>query len=295
MNVVFQAVISGLAIGGIYALLALGYTIIFSTMKMSHFAQGDFFMMGTFFAYTGLAIWSMSFIPSVLIAILLTIILMLFVERVIYRSMYNSANVYIIMCTLGMGIVLRNLAQLIWGSETFGFDSPFSQTPVHFTIMGHELSVVPLYIWIIGICIVLMVILNLFLKKSKIGTAMRAVSMNRGAAMLCGVKLERIIAVTYILAAVLATVAGVMVAPIYKVYSTMGSRVGEKALTAAILGGFGDVRGAMLGGVLIGFIETFGSLYISSTYKDALSFLVLIGVLMFKPQGILGGKRTTKV
>ena len=295
MNIVIQAVISSLAIGGIYALLALGYTIIFSTMKMSHFAQGDFFMIGTFFAYTFLNLWSMSFIPAFLLAILSCMVVMLVVERCVYRSMYKSSNIYIIMCTLGVGIVLRNLAQLIWGSETFAFTSPFSQTPIELKLGGFTLSVVPLYLWIIGICAALMIVLHIFLKYSKVGTAMRAVSMNRDAAMLCGVKLERIIAVTYIIAAVLAAVAGILVAPIYKVYSTMGARVGEKALTAAILGGFGDVRGAMLGGILLGLIETFGSLYLTSAYKDALSFGVLIIVLVFMPQGILGGKRTTKV
>lgn len=291
MNIVLQALTNSLAIGGIYALLALGYSIIFSTMKMSHFAQGDIFMLGTFIAYTYFVTSKFPFAVALILALILTVVAMLVIERLAYRRMYNSPGIYLVMCTIGMGILLRSLAQVIWSGETFPFPSVFNDTPTKFG----SIIIVPHNLWIIAISIVLMVVLNIFMTKTRTGIAMQAVSMNKNAAMLMGIKYERIITVTYLIAAVLATFAGVMVAPIYKVYATMGTRVGEKALTAAIMGGFGNVKGAMLGGLMLGILETFGGVYISTEYKDAFAFLILIVILLFKPQGILGGKKTTKV
>lgn len=291
MNFFYQCLVSGLAIGSIYTMLALGYTIIFSTMKMSHFAQGDFFMIGAFLGYTFYMVMKLPLLPAILVATIGTILVLLIIERLAYRKLYNGDGIYLILSTIGVGIFLRNLAQIVWGAETFPLDPIFKQPSFHIggVIINSQ------YIAIIAVCVVLMALLYVFMRKSKTGIAMQAVSMNRTAAALTGVNIKNIIRTTYTIAAGLAAIAGVLLAPIYKVYATMGTNVGTKALTAAIMGGFGDVRGAMVGGLLLGLIETFGSAYLSSAYKDAFSFLVLIIVLMMRPQGFFGKAKITKV
>lgn len=291
MNFFLQCIVSGVAIGSIYIMLALGYTIIFSTMKMSHFAQGDFFMIGAFLGYTFFMVLELPLLAAIALAVVGTIVVLLIIEKLAYRRLYHGDGIYLILSTIGVGIFLRNAAQLIWGAETFPFDSVFTQTS--FDLGGVVVN--SQYVVIIAVCLVLMVLLYLFMMKTKTGVAMQAVSMNRIAAALAGTNINKIIRVTYVIAAGLAAVAGFLLAPIYRVYPTMGVTVGTKALTAAILGGFGDVRGAMVGGLLLGIIETLGSAYISSGYRDAFSFLVLIIVLMIRPQGLFGKARITKV
>ncbi len=291
MNFFLQCLVSGVAIGSIYIMLALGYTIIFSTMKMSHFAQGDFFMIGAFLGYTFFMALNLPLVVAVIMAVIGTVAVLLIVERLAYRKLYHGDGIYLILSTIGVGIFLRNLAQIVWSAETLPFDSVFKQSTFNFggVVVNSQ------YVAIIAVCLILMVLLYLFMMKTKTGVAMQAVSMNRTAAALAGINIPKIIQVSYVIAAGLAAVAGFLLAPIYRVYATMGVTVGTKALTAAILGGFGDVRGAMVGGLLLGIIETLGSAYISSGYRDAFSFLVLIIVLMIRPQGLFGKARITKV
>lgn len=291
MNMFFQAVVSSLAIGSVYTLLALGYTIIFSTMQMSHFAQGEIFMIGAFLGYTFYVASSIPFPIAVVVSIIITIFVMLIIERLAYRPMYSGPSIYLILSTIGMSIFLKNLAQLIWSSDTFPFPSIFGDEPQY--VGG--IMVVPQSIVITSICVALMIGIYLFMKKTKTGVAMRAVSMNKSAASLMGIKLTRIMMITYGMGAALAAVAGILVAPIYKVYAGMGTGVGIKALTAAVMGGFGNVQGAMVGGLLLGLIETLGSGFISSQYKDAIAFLVLIAVLLVRPQGLFGKAKIKKV
>ena len=291
MEIFLQAVFSGIAQGAIYALIALGYSVIFRTMQMGHFAQGEFYALGAFF---GMALAEKIGPSAVLVfmgAGICTSVVMLIVERLTYRPQYNRPMMGLLLTTMGMQYIVQQLCRQIWGSDVhrspmlFPNDS-FKAGPV---IMNTQSLI------IICICAVLMVALSLFMKYTKTGMAMNAVAMNRKAASLMGVKTSTIIMATYVIAAFLAAIAGCMMGPIYTVSYSMGSLMGNKAMTAAVMGGFGSLPGAMLGGILLGIVETLCGVYISSAYKDAFSFLILIIVLFWRPQGLLGKAKVTKV
>ena len=275
----FQAVFGGLAQGCVYALIALGYSVIYSTLKMGHFAQGEFYMVG---AFVGLTLFTRMKLPVVIAfagAALFTSILMLVLERLAYRPLYNRPSMSLLMATLGMQYVVQEIVRDIWGSDVVRSDNIFPQK--NFLIGG--LVITAQNLLIILICAVLMIALTVFMKYSKTGRAMTAVSMNRKAASLMGVRTPTII------------MAGVMMGPIYSVKYSMGTTFGNKAMTAAVMGGFGSLPGAMLGSVLLGIVESLCSLYISTAYKDVFSFVILVIVLFCRPQGILGKKSITKV
>ena len=287
----FQAVFGGLAQGCVYALIALGYSVIYSTLKMGHFAQGEFYMVG---AFVGLTLFTRMKLPVVIAfagAALFTSILMLVLERLAYRPLYNRPSMSLLMATLGMQYVVQEIVRDIWGSDVVRSDNIFPQK--NFSIGG--LVITAQNLLIILICAVLMIALTVFMKYSKTGRAMTAVSMNRKAASLMGVRTPTIIMATYVIAACLAAVAGVMMGPIYSVKYSMGTTFGNKAMTAAVMGGFGSLPGAMLGSVLLGIVESLCSLYISTAYKDVGYLVILVIVLFCRPQGILGKKSITKV
>lgn len=292
MSTFYQALFSGLALGAVYALVALGYSVIFSTLKMGHFAQGEFYMLG---AVCGLVL-STNFanIPIALIFILSGLavsIIMLVLERVAYRPLYNRPSTYLLISTIGMQFVVQYLVKLFWGAEYAKSPQLFDNTvfnvgPIVVTMQN---------LAVLGIAAGLMVLLTLFMKKTKTGLAMSAVSMNRRAAAMMGVRTNTIITATYVIAAFLAAVAGVLMGPIYSVVYHMGATMGNKAMVAAVMGGFGTLPGAMLGGVVLGVAETLCGVYISATYKDVISFVILLAVLMLRPQGLLGKKSIMKV
>ncbi|MCB7320352.1 branched-chain amino acid ABC transporter permease [Lacrimispora sp. 210928-DFI.3.58] len=295
MIMFLQALIGGISQGAIYALIALGYSVIYSTLKMGHFAQGEFYMLG---AFIGLTLSTRLGLPVVLVFVgagIITSIVMLGLERITYRPMYNRPRNALLIATLGMQYVVQQIAKIVWGSDVKRFPAMFNNQAIHIPFMGETLAVSPQNLWTISICSALMIALVIFMKKTKTGIAMSAVSMNRKAASLMGVKITTIITATYIIAACLAAVSGVLMGPIYSVSFSMGSSMGNRAMTAAVMGGFGSLPGAMLGGILLGVAETMCSLYISTAYKDVFTFIILIIVLFWRPQGILGQAKITKV
>lgn len=286
-----QSVIGGVVQGSVYALIALGYSVIYSTLKMGHFAQGEFYMLG---AFLGMTFFTRMGLPVVIVfagAALVTSIVMLVVERLAYRPLYNRPAMSLLMATMGMQYVMQELARDVWGSDVMRSNNLFPQRSLEFG--GLIITVQNLLI--ILVCAVLMIMLTLFMKKTKTGVAMSAVAMNRKAASLMGVRTSTIIMATYVIAACLAAVAGVMMGPIYSVKYSMGTTFGNKAMTAAVMGGFGSLPGAMLGSILLGVVESLCSYYISTSYKDVFSFIILVIVLFCRPQGLLGKKSTTKV
>ena len=292
MSTFYQALFSGLALGAVYALVALGYSVIFSTLKMGHFAQGEFYMLG---AVCGLVL-STNFanIPIAVIFVLSGLavsLVMLALERVAYRPLYTRPTTYLLISTIGMQFIVQYLVKIVWGAE-------YSKSPQLFdnTVFSIGAIVVTMQnLAVLGISAGLMILLTLFMKKTKTGLAMSAVSMNRRAAALMGVRTSTIITATYVIAAFLAAVAGVLMGPIYSVVYHMGATMGNKAMIAAVMGGFGTLPGAMLGGAVLGIAETLCGVYISATYKDVISFILLIAVLMLRPQGLLGKKSIMKV
>lgn len=291
MTLLLQGLISGISVGAIYGLLALSYTMIYGTLNVAHYAQGNLFMVGMLIAYQFSVILGWPFWLTILLTTACVVAVILILERIVYRPMLSGSGVYLFMCTIGMSIFIQNLAQLFFGNESFAFPSLFGDLNIR---LGNGLTIVPQNLAILVVTVIIIVALTLYLKLTKMGIAIKAVSMNRRAASLMGIKFSKVSAVTYGISGAIVAIASVFTAPVFQVNVNVGS-VGLKALIAALLGGFGNIYGAILGGVLLGVIETLGSLYISSAYKDIFSFGILILVLIFRPQGLLGAKRITKV
>ena len=290
-----QCVVSGVAQGAIYGLIALGYSVIFSTMRMGHFAQGDFYMFGAYLAFQALSRWNSSVWIGVALAVVGTSLLMLVTERLVYRPMYTGAGTGLLIATMGMQFIIQEIARVIWGTEVRKIMPFISTGSVTYNLFGMNLVIAIENLVFILVCSILMIILALFMKFTKMGLSMSATSMNRDAAQLMGVKLTTVIATTYIMAASLAAISGLLMGPRFSVTYSMGAATGSRAMTAAVLGGFGSMPGAMLGGILLGIIEITGAYYISSAYREVFTFAVLIIVLFWRPQGILGRRSITKV
>lgn len=297
MSLFVQVVVNGILIGAIYSLIALGYSIIFSTMRMGHFAQGDFFMFGAFVGYQFLVKWEQNLLIAFVMAIIGTSVLMLIAERLTYRPMYSRPGIGLMISTMGMQYIVQWAAKLIWGTEPKKMPPLFGTEDVIYEVkmFGGEVRINNNDVMIFLICIGLMLALAIFMKYTKIGMAMSAVSMNRKAAQLMGIKLTTIISSTFIMAAAMAAVSGMLLTPHYSVVFNVAIGPGARAMTSAVLGGFGSMPGAMLGGILMGIIEMLGSFYVTTTYRDAFTFVVLIAVLFWRPQGILGRRSITKV
>ncbi len=295
MEKFLQVVINSISLGCVYALIALGYSIIYRTMRMGHLAQGEYFMMGAFIAWYFYAKMGLHYIIALILSCVLTVLLMLVFERLVYRRGYSKGFVALLLLTYAVSMVIKEIAKILFSNTIVHFPAYFDETSFAVNIGGMRLLLVPQDLWIAGISAVLMISLTLFMKYSKLGKGMNAVAMNKTAASLMGVDQKQIISATYILSAFMAAIAGVLMAPIYRVEYGMGSVIGSSAMTAAVMGGFGSLPGAMLGGLLLAFAETMGSAYISSAYKNAFSFFLLLLVLFIRPQGILGTKKIEKV
>ena len=297
MALLMQGIFSGIALGAVYALIALGFNVIFSTVRMGHFAQGEFFMFGGFVGFQFWVRWNFSLIPSIVIGVIATIILMLIIERIVYRPQYEKNMMGLLISTMGMQFIVQWIARVVWGSEAHRMPPLFgAETRVHVIPMfGDEVRLSHTDLMILLICSILVVCLWAFMKHTKIGVAMSAVSMNRRAAQLMGIKLATVIGATYIIAAGLAGFAGILMAPRYSVVFTIGIVTGVRAMTSAVMGGFGSMPGAILGGVIMGVVETLAAFYISTAYRDVFVFIVLIIILFWRPQGILGRKSIVKV
>ena len=304
MDIFLQQILNGLVLGSIYALIALGYTMVYGIMGLINFAHGEVVMFGAMItitiigALTGMGL-SLPGPVIVLLALMLAVpvcMLMGFaIERIAYRPLRNAPRLAPLITAIGLSIVLQNVAILIWGRNYIPFPPLLPHDPID--IMGA--SITDLQIFIIISAVVIMAGLLFMVEKTKLGRAMRATSQNPAVAGLMGVNVNSIISATFVLGAGLGAVAGVMVAANYdQAHSHMGFLIGLKAFTAAVLGGIGNLGGAVVGGILLGIIESLGAGYIGdltggvfgSNYQDVFAFLVLICVLVFRPSGLIGEK-----
>lgn len=287
-----QQLMNGITVGGIYAMIALGYTMVYGILKIVNFAHGDVFMLGTFLALFCTQALGISYWVAFPIAAIATAVAGMLIERVAYRNIRSADKLAVLISALGVSIFLQNLAMLVWGTETHPFKSGITLK----TYKAGGVTLSNIQIGIIVLCLIMMGVLYYTVTKTKIGVAMRAVSQSIPVARLMGVNTDRIISFTFGIGSALACVAGIFVGIYYDaVFPTMGYNYGLKAFAAAILGGIGSVPGAMIGGFVIGIVETLGSAYISAGYRDAFAFGILILVLIFKPSGILGKLRVEKV
>ena len=282
-----QYLINGISIGSVYAIIALGYTMVYGIAKMLNFAHGDVIMIGAYISfcvtnYLGLPAW-----VSILAAMLVCTLLGILIEGLAYKPLRGTPSLAVLITAIGVSYFLQNVAQLIWGSAPKNFTSIVTFEP--FTLFDGGLVITGEVIYTIAASVLVMIGLHLFTTKTKMGKSMRAVSEDRDAAQLMGINVNRTISTTFAIGSALAAVAGVLLcSTVPTLAPTTGSMPGIRAFTAAVFGGIGSIPGAMLGGVLLGVIETFAKAFISSQFSDAIVFGVLILVLLVKPTGLLG-------
>lgn len=286
--------INGISLGSVYAIIALGYTMVYGIAKMLNFAHGDVIMVGAYISYLSTTALNVPPLLSVLIAMVVCTVLGIVIEGLAYRPLRKASSLAVLITAIGVSYFLQNAALLIWGSAPKSFSSivPFDSI----SLFGGDLIITSEAIVTVITCIVIMILLNLFTKKGKMGKAMRAVSEDKDAAQLMGINTNFTISMTFAIGSALAAVAGVLLCSAYPTLTpTTGSMPGIKAFTAAVFGGIGSIPGAMLGGILLGVIEIFATSYISSQLSDAILFAILIIVLLVKPTGLLGKAVKEKV
>ena len=286
--------ISGISLGSVYAIIALGYTMVYGIAKMLNFAHGDVIMVGAYVVFYSTAA-GMPAIPAVLLSVVICTVLGMAIEAVAYRPLRSAASPLAVMITaIGVSYLLQNLALLFWSSNTKSFTSVVKLPALK--LAGGALNISSETIVTITACLRIVVGLSLFINKTKPGQAMLAVSEDKGAAQLMGINVNATIALTFAIGSGLAAIAGVLLCSAYPSLTPYtGSMPGIKAFVAAVFGGIGSIPGAMIGGILLGIIEIFGKAYISSQMADAIVFAVLIVVLLVKPTGLLGKQIQEKV
>ena len=284
--------INGLGLGSVYAIIALGYTMVYGIAKMLNFAHGDIIMIGAYVAFFALSRFQLPLFVSVILSIVVCTIIGVVIERLAYKPLRQASSLSVLITAIGVSYFLQNAAQLLWTSNTKVFPSIVSNA---YLKIG-DLSISYLTIITIAVCIAIMIVLTLFISKTKTGMAMRACSEDKGAAMLMGINVNTTISITFAIGSGLAAIASILLCATYpSVYPTLGSMPGIKAFTAAVFGGIGSIPGAFLGGLMLGVIETLTKAYISTQLSDAIVFAVLIAVLLIKPTGLLGKKISEKV
>ena len=286
--------INGISLGSVYAIIALGYTMVYGIARMLNFAHGDIIMVGGFTVFTIVTTMGGSPVVGILASVVVCTVLGVTIERVAYRPLRDASPLAVLITAIGVSYLLQNVALLIFGSNARQFTSVITVPALK--LAGGKLSIPSVTIVTILSCIVIMAALMTFINKTKMGQAMLAVSEDRGAATLMGINVNRTISVTFAIGSALAAVAGVLLCSAYPSLSPYtGSMPGIKAFVAAVFGGIGSIPGAFIGGILLGIIENLAKAYISSQLSDAIVFSVLIIVLLVRPTGILGKKMTEKV
>ena len=285
--------INGISLGSVYAIIALGYTMVYGIAKMLNFAHGDVIMVGGYVTYTLMVTSGLNPWIGILASVLVCTVLGVTIEKVAYKPLRKATSLAVLITAIGVSYLLQNIALLIFGAAPKSFQSVVGISLIKFgdngTITGETLVTIP-------VCIVIMIAVNTFVTKSKTGRAMLAVSEDKDAAQLMGVNVNRTISITFAIGSALAAIASVLLFSAYpSLMPTSGSMPGIKAFVAAVFGGIGSIPGAMIGGILLGIIEILSRAYISTQLADAIVFAVLIVVLIVKPTGILGKQIREKV
>ncbi len=286
--------ISGISLGSVYAIIALGYTMVYGIARMLNFAHGDIIMVGGFAIFTMVSTLGMAPLVGIVTAVAVCTLLGVTIEFVAYRPLRGASSLAVLITAIGVSYLLQNLALLIFGSNARQFTSVVTVPGIK--LAGGRLSISGETIVTIIVCIVIMAALTAFINKTRIGQAMLAVSEDRGAATLMGINVNRTIAITFAIGSALAAIAGALLCSTYPSLTPYtGSMPGIKAFVAAVFGGIGSIPGALLGGIILGVVENLSKAYISSQLSDAIVFSMLIVILLVRPTGILGKKINEKV
>ncbi|NLB79305.1 MAG: branched-chain amino acid ABC transporter permease [Clostridiaceae bacterium] len=294
MEQLFQQIINGISLGSIYALIALGYTMVYGIIKLINFAHSDVYMLGAFVGYFSMTTLKLGFIPSLLISMFFCMIIGVVIEKVAYKPLRNATRIAVLITAIGVSLLIEYVTMAITGANVRSYPPLTGILTESFMLGGISISMQQ--IMIVGITVVLMVLLQFIVKKTRIGKAMRAVSLDSDAAELMGINVNTTISFTFALGSALAGAAGVLVGIYYNsINPLMGMLPGIKAFVAAVFGGIGIIPGAMIGGYFIGIVEVLVSGYGNSMYRDGVVFAILILVLIIKPTGLLGKNSREKV
>ncbi len=294
MTLFLSYLINGISLGSVYAIIALGYTMVYGIAKMLNFAHGDIIMIGAYMCYWAMQSLGCPTIVSILISMIVCTVLGILIERLAYKPLRAATSLAVLITAIGMSYLLQNVALLVFGANPITFPSVISLPKI--SLFNGELLITGETIVTVLANIVIMIALTLFTGKTKMGKAMRAVSEDKGAAELMGINVNLTISITFAIGSALAAIAGVLLCSSYPLLQpTTGSMPGIKAFTAAVFGGIGSIPGAMIGGILLGIIEILGKAYVSQELGDAFVFAVLIVVLLVKPTGLLGKQEREKV
>jgi branched-chain amino acid transport system permease protein len=286
-----QLLLNGLAMGSIYALVALGFVVIANAVNVVNFAQGENVMLGAYVAAWLTLTLHLPLLSAYIISVALLAVYGYVFQRAAYYPLRKKPFITVVVSTIGVSLFLKNIARIIWGPQPIYFPGLFGEK----TVKIGTIFVNPQNLLILGVTASLVVFQYLFFSKTTLGRKMQATAQDQEAASLMGVKVSRMITLTFIYSSALAAAAGVLLAPIFFVSADMGGSLGLKAFSASIMGGFGSAPGAIIGGLFLGILEIFGATYISSLYKDVFAFVVLILILVFMPRGLFGEKISTKV
>jgi branched-chain amino acid transport system permease protein len=289
-----QYLINGISIGAVYAIIALGYTMVYGIAKMLNFAHGDVIMVGAYMSFCVTSYLGLPAVVGVLVAVAVCTLLGIVIEGLAYKPLRGVPSLAVLITAIGVSYFLQNVAQLIWGSAPKNFTSIVSMKPL--SLFDGQITITGEVIITILASVAIMVGLTLFTTRTRTGKAMRAVSEDRDAAQLMGINVNQTISMTFAIGSALAAIAGVLLcSTVPTLMPTTGAMPGIRAFTAAVFGGIGSIPGAMLGGILLGIIETFSKAYLSTQFSDAIVFLVLIVILLVKPAGLLGKNIQEKV
>ncbi|MCL6472131.1 MAG: branched-chain amino acid ABC transporter permease [Firmicutes bacterium] len=286
-----QYLISGLTSGSIYALIALGFTLIHNSTQLINFAQGEFVMLGGLIAVSLYSAVGLPLVVAVLLSVIIVTIIGIVFERTAIRPLKNTSVITLIIVTVGASILMKNIAMILWGRDAQALPTFSGDKPIQF--LGA--SVTPQAIWVILVTIATVVLLQLFYKRTIIGKAMKACAINPSAARLMGINTSSIVMLSFALSAGFGAMAGVLITPISMTSYSVGGFLGLKGFAGAVLGGLDNPVGAVVGGITLGILESLSIGFIDSGYKDAIAFLILLMVLFIRPSGILGARVREKV
>jgi len=289
-----QQLVNGIAVGCIYGLIALGFVLIYKATEVVNFAQGELMMLGGFFAFTFMTLMGLNYWIGFLLAVICMALMGSAIERVVVRPILGYPQFSIVMATIGLGFFARSIAGMIWSTDDLKIETPFSESVTENVVRIGGLVIADDKVSIIVATVLLCVVLYFFFSRTRMGVAMQATSQNMLAAYYMGIPVKRVFSLIWAISAAVACFAGILLAPSTLIHTNVGF-LGLKAFPAAVLGGFGSIPGALVGGIIIGVIEALAGFYLPQGFKDVAAYIVLLLVLWFKPEGLFGLKMRKKV